>query len=132
MEKLRKHLAILPDCSGCMRYLVFQNDACTLSPVVAISIKMAIRKTSIFGYVYLFPDTVVYTFSEAAFGELDYSINTMPQDLSNLQYFFIVVAALTHSGAQLNMSQSDSISNWMVNLLFLTELSSNKLKSPQY
>ena len=71
-------------------------------------------------------------FSEAAFGELDYSINTMPQDLSNLQYFFIVVAALTHSGAQLNMSQSDSISNWMVNLLFLTELSSNKLKSPQY
>ena len=37
-----------------------------------------------------------------------------------------------HSGAQLNMSQSDSINNRTVNLSFLTVLSSNKLKSPQY
>ena len=56
----------------------------------------------------------------------------MPQDLSNLQYIFIMVAALTHSGAQVNMSQSDSITNQTVNLSFLTVLSSNKLKSPQY
>ena len=46
----------------------------------------------------------------------------MPQDLSNLQYIFVAVAALTHSGAQLNMSQSNSISNRTVNLSFLTVL----------
>ena len=51
---------------------------------------------------------------------------------TNYTMLFVAVAALTHSGAQLNMSQSDSINNRTVNLSFLTVLSSNKLKSPQY
>ena len=34
----------------------------------------AVRKTSIFGKVYLFSDTVVCAFSEAAFGEILASI----------------------------------------------------------
>ena len=44
-----------------------KNDTHALSPVVAISIKMAVRKTSIFGEVYLFSDTVICASSEAAF-----------------------------------------------------------------
>ena len=51
-----------------------KNDAHALSPVGAISVKMGIQKTSIFGEVYLFSDTVVCTFSEAAFGEILASI----------------------------------------------------------
>ena len=47
-----------------------KNDARALSPVGAISVKMGIQKTSIFGEVYLFSDTVVCAFSEAAFGEI--------------------------------------------------------------
>ena len=51
-----------------------KNDACALSPVGAISVKMADCKTSIFGKVHLFSDTVVCAFSEAAFGEILASI----------------------------------------------------------
>ena len=51
-----------------------KNDAHALSPIGAISVKMAVRKTSIFGEVYLFSDTVVCAFSEAAFGEILASI----------------------------------------------------------
>ena len=35
----------------------------------------------------------------------------MPQDLSNLYYIFVAVAALNTAGAKLNMGQSDSINN---------------------
>ena len=39
----------------------------------------------------------------------------MPQDLPNLQYIFIVVAALNTQGRmQLNIGQSDLINNWTV------------------
>ena len=62
------------NAEGKLRKLVYQNDARALSPVDAISAKMAVRKTSIFGEVYLFSDTVVYAFSEAAFGEILASI----------------------------------------------------------
>ena len=51
-----------------------KNDARALFPVGARSVKMAIRKTSIFGEVYLFSDTVVCSFTEAAFGEISASI----------------------------------------------------------
>ena len=47
-----------------------KNDAHALSPVGARSVKMVVRKTSIFGEGYLFSDTVVCAFSEAAFGEI--------------------------------------------------------------
>ena len=44
-----------------------------------------------------------------------------------------MVAALTHSGAQLAEHEPvDSINNRTVNLSFLTVLSSNKLKTPQH
>ena len=46
-----------------------KNDARTLSPIGATSVKMAVRKTSVFGEVHLFSDTIVCAFSEAAFGE---------------------------------------------------------------
>ena len=72
--KLRKHSVIPQDCSGCTQNLVYQNDARALFPVGARSDKMAVRKTSIFGEVYLFSDTVVCAFSEAAFGEILASI----------------------------------------------------------
>ena len=51
-----------------------KNDARALFPVGARSDKMAVRKTSIFGKVYVFSDTVVCAFSEAAFGEILASI----------------------------------------------------------
>ena len=51
-----------------------KNDACSLFLVGARSDKMAVRKTSIFGEMYLFSDTVVCAFSEAAFGEILASI----------------------------------------------------------
>ena len=51
-----------------------KNDARALSPVGAISVKMAVRKTLIFGEVYLFSGTVVCAFPEAAFGEILASI----------------------------------------------------------
>ena len=51
-----------------------KNDARALFLVGARSVKMAVRKTSIFGEVYLFSDTVVCAFSEAAFGEISASI----------------------------------------------------------
>ena len=47
-----------------------KNDVRSLFPVGARSDEMAVRKTSIFGEVYLFSDTVVCAFSEAAFGEI--------------------------------------------------------------
>ena len=50
----------------------------------------------------------------------------MPQDLPNSQYIFVAVAAL-NTGAQLNMSQSDSINNRMVKFVI-----SCKLKSPHF
>ena len=62
--KLRKHLAIPQDCSGgtCTK-----NNAHALFPVGTRSNKMAVRKTSIFGEVYLFSGTVVCAFSGAAY-----------------------------------------------------------------
>jgi len=51
-----------------------KNDARAWFPIGAKSVKMAVRKTSIFGEVYLFSDTVVCAFSEAAFGEILVSI----------------------------------------------------------
>jgi len=51
-----------------------KNDACVLFPVGARSDKMTVRKTSIFGEVYLFSDTIVCGFSEAAFGKFVASI----------------------------------------------------------
>ena len=51
-----------------------KNDARALFPVGARSDKMAVRKTSIFGKVYVFSDTVFCAFSEAAFGEILASI----------------------------------------------------------
>ena len=51
-----------------------KNDARALSPVGARHVKMAVLKTSIFGEVNLFSDTVVCAFSEAAFGEISASI----------------------------------------------------------
>ena len=51
-----------------------KNDVRSLFPVGARSDKMAVRKTSIFGKVYVFSDTVVCAFSEAAFGEILASI----------------------------------------------------------
>ena len=47
-----------------------KNDACSLFPVGARSDEMAVRNTSIFGKVYVFSDTVVYAFSEGAFGKI--------------------------------------------------------------
>ena len=73
-----------------------KNDARSLFPVGTTSDKMAVRNTSIFGKMYLFSDTVVCSFSEGAFGEI--SIDMMPQDLPNLQYIFIAVAALNTQG----------------------------------
>ena len=51
-----------------------KNDARALFPVGARSDKMAVRTTSIFGKVYVFSDTAVCAFSEAAFGEILASI----------------------------------------------------------
>ena len=51
-----------------------KNDAHSLFRVGTRSDKMAIRKTSIVGEVYVFSDTVVCAFSEAAFGEILASI----------------------------------------------------------
>ena len=45
---------------------------------------------------------------------VDFSINTMPQDLPDLQYIFVAVAVLKTQRRQLNMSQSDSINNQTV------------------
>ena len=68
-RKLSKHSAIPQDCSGgtwCTK-----NDARTLFPVDARSDK---RTVQIIRLVYLFSDTVVCAFSEAAFGEILASI----------------------------------------------------------
>ena len=54
--------------------VVTKNDARALFPVDARSDKMVVQKTSIFGEVYLFSDTVVCAFSEAGFGEILASI----------------------------------------------------------
>ena len=51
-----------------------KNEGRALFPVGASSVKMAVRKTSIFGEVYLFSDTVVCAFSDAAFGKISASI----------------------------------------------------------
>ena len=51
-------------------FLLYYNDACSLFPVGARSDEMAVRNTSIFGKVYVFSDTVVYAFSEGAFGKI--------------------------------------------------------------
>ena len=47
-----------------------KNDVHVLFPVGARSNKMAVQKTSIFGEVHLFSDTIVCASSEAAFGEI--------------------------------------------------------------
>ena len=47
-----------------------KSDTHALFSVGTRSVKMAVRKTSMFGEVYLFSDTVACTFSEAAFGEI--------------------------------------------------------------
>ena len=69
--------------------MVTKNDARALFPVDARSDKMVVRKTSIFGEVYLFSDTIVCAFSEAGFGEILASIRC-----PNLQYIFVAVATL--------------------------------------
>ena len=70
---------------------------------------MAVRKTSIFGEVYLFSDTVVCAFSEAAFGEMLLSIRC--PKTSPIRNIFGSGSCFEHSGAQLNMGQSNSINN---------------------
>ena len=71
---------------------------------------MAVRKTSIFGEVYLFSDTVVCVFSEAAFGEILASIRC-PKTSPIHNIFWYSGSCFEHSGAQLNMGQSNSINN---------------------
>ena len=87
-----------------------KNGAWALFPVCARSVKMAVQKTSIFGEVYLFSDTVVCAFSEATFEEILASI-WCPKTFPICNIFIVVAALSTHAGAQLNMGQSDSISN---------------------
>ena len=76
-----------------------------LFPVGARSDKMAVRKTSIFGKVYVFSDTVVCAFPEAAFGEILASIRC--PKTSPIRSIFGSGSCFGHSGAQLNMDQSD-------------------------
>ena len=64
IQRYRKTVAEVPG-TWCTK-----NDARALSPVGARSFKMAVQKTSIFGEVYLFSDTVIYAFSEAVRGHL--------------------------------------------------------------
>ena len=54
--------------------------------------------------MYLFSDTVVCAFSEAAFGEILAPPSQFAIDFCSGSYF-------EHSGVQLNMDQSDSINN---------------------
>ena len=67
---------------------------------------MAVRNTSIFVKVYIFSDTVVCPFSEGAFGEILASICCPKTPI-----YFRSGSCIEHSGAQLNMSHSDSINN---------------------
>ena len=85
-----------------------KNDARSLFPVGTRSDKMAVRKTSIFGEVYLFSDTVVWAFSEAALGEILALIYDAPRPP---QFAIYCGSCFVHSEAQLNMGQSDSINN---------------------
>ena len=86
-----------------------KNDARALFPVGARSNKMAIRKTSIFGEVYLFSDTIACAFSKAAFGGISASIQyPIPPQFA---IYFHSGSCFESSEAQLNMDQSDSINN---------------------
>ena len=62
--------------------------------------------------MYLFSDTVVCAFSEAAFGEILASIR-FPKS-PQFAIDFCSGSCFEHSGVQLNMDQSDSINNRMV------------------
>ena len=100
--KLHKHSAIPRDCCRGTQYLVPK-----MTPVHCFLL-VAVRKL-IFGEVYLFSDTVVFTFSEAAFGGILASIRCPKTHQFTL--YFCNGSCFEHSGAQVNTDHSDSINN---------------------